>query len=296
MPRPTGLVLLDYDQAPITQRCLRSVAAGTRRPDQIALVENGSQPVDLSDEVLADLGVQALRPGSNIGAAAGRNLAIDHLIRKTDVERLVLLDNDTIVPPDFFALVAETELASLEIGAPLVFDKESGEVIYAGGRYDRHHVPHVIDVWPEGESGRRAVDWAPTAALVFDRETWLRVGDFDAWYEFLWEDVEWCYRAVSLGAQVRVVPQLRIVHDPHQSSGGPFSAGRVRQWAQNGTVFLFDRARVGWGSRVSWIVSELGRVVRELRAGWRPTAMGRLHGLGAGLREVGRRRLRRTAS
>jgi GT2 family glycosyltransferase len=295
VPRPTGLVLLDYDQAAITQRCLRSVAAGTRRPEQIALVENGSHPVDLSEGELAGLGVQVLSPRSNVGAAAGRNLGIDHLIRNTEVERLVLLDNDTIVPADFFALAAETELAPLEIAAPLVFDKGSGEVIYAGGRYDRHHVPHVIDEWPEGESGRRAVDWAPTAALVFDRETWLRVGDFDAWFEFLWEDVEWCYRALSLGAQVRVVPQLRIVHDPHQSSGGPFSAGRVGQWARNGTVFLFDRARVGWGSRLSWIATELGRVVRELRAGWRATAIGRLRGLGAGLREVGRRRFRRAA-
>ncbi len=296
MPHSTGLVLLDYEQAPITQRCLRSVAAGNRRPDQIALVENGGGPVELSDPELAGLGVEVIHLDANAGAAGGRNLGVERLLRSTSIERVVLLDNDTIVPPDFFELVAGLPLAPLEIAAPLVFDKGSGEVIYAGGRYDRHHVPHVIDEWPEGESERRAVEWAPTAALVFDRETWQRVGGFDVWYWFGWEDVEWCYRATSLGAQVRVVPQLRIVHDPHQSSGGPFSAGRVGRWARNGTVFLFDRARVGWPSRVSWIATELGRVLRELRAGWRPTAMGRLRGLGAGLREVCRRRWRRTAS
>lgn len=295
MPHSTGLVLLDYDQAPITQRCLRSVAEGTRRPDEIALVENGRQNVDLSDEGLADLGVQVLRPGSNIGAAAGRNLAIDHLIQETDIERLVLLDNDTIVPSDLFELAAEMELASLEIAAPLVFDKETDEVIYAGGRYDRHHVAEVIDEWPEGESERRAVDWAPTAALVFTGEVWLRVGGFDPWYGFLWEDVEWCHRARALGVLIRVEPRLRVVHEPHQSIGGAFSPERVRQYSRNGTVFLFDAARVGWRSRLSWFGTELGRVIREWREGWRPTAMGRLRGLAQGVSEVARRRLRGSA-
>ncbi len=168
-------------------------------------------------------------------------------------------------------------------------------MIYAGGRYDSHHVPHVIDNWPEGESERRAVEWAPTAALVFDRETWLRVGGFDAWYVFQWEDVEWCHRAVVHGAQIRVVPQLRVVHDSHQSIGRPFSPERVRQWARNGTVFLFETARVGWRSRLSWFVTELGRVIRDWREGWRPTAMGRLRGLAQGVREVARRRLRGSA-
>jgi GT2 family glycosyltransferase len=289
------LVVLDYDQEPITQRCLRSVAAGTRRPDEIVLVENGSA-VDLdSDGELSGLGVQVLRPGTNVGAAAGRNLAVDHLIRDTDVERFVLLDNDTIVPPDFFELAAGVRLAPLEIAAPLVFDKESGALIYAGGRFDRHHVPSVIDEWPEAEEGRREVSWAPTAALAFDRETWLRVGGFDPWFVFSWEDVEWCHRAAAAGGRIRVVPQLRVVHDPHQSGGGPFSPRRVWQWSRNGTVFLFDSARVDRRSRLSWIAGELRSAVRELRAGWRPTAIGRLRGLGAGLREVGRRRRRAAA-
>ncbi|MGA9371045.1 MAG: glycosyltransferase family 2 protein, partial [Solirubrobacterales bacterium] len=282
MPRRIGLVLLDYDQAPITQRCLRSVAAGSRRPDEIVLVENGEAPVDLeSDEALAGLRVRVLRLGRNLGAAGGRNLGVERLLEK-GVGRVVLLDNDTTVPGDFFELVAEASLGGGEVAAPLVLDMDSGEVIYAGGNYDRHHVPGVIAAWPARETGPKEVDWAPTAALVFDREAWLRVGPFDAWYEFLWEDVEWCHRARRRGMVVRVRPRLRVLHEAHQSSGGAFSAERVRHWSRNGTVFLFTTARIGWRSRLSWLGTELGRVVRELRAGWRPTAMGRLRGLAQG--------------
>jgi GT2 family glycosyltransferase len=291
------LVLLDYDQASITQRCLRSVAAGSRRPDGIVLVENGQRPVDLeSDEAVAEMGVHVLRPGRNVGAAAGRNLGLDHLVENTDVERFVLLDNDTTVSPEFFELAAVMPLDPFEIAAPLVLDSESGKVIYAGGRFDRHLRPRVITEWPEGSTERRRVDWAPTAALVFDRDLWLRVGGFDPWYEFLWEDVDWCYRAAGLGAIIRVTPELRVMHEPHQSTGGAFSPERLRLWSRNGTVFLFASARVGWRSRLKWFSLEFGRILRELRAGWTPSAMGRIRGLGEGLREVMRRRHHRARS
>ncbi len=296
MQRRIGLVLLDYDQAPITQRCLRSVAAGNLRPDEIVLVQNGERPVDLeSDPVLAGLGVHVLHPEGNVGAAAGRNLALDHLVESSDVERFVLLDNDTVVPPEFFELAGGRGFEEFEIVAPLVFDMDSDKVIYAGGNHDRNHIPEVIAAWPEGETEPREVDWAPTAALLFDRDSWLRVGGFDVWYEFLWEDAEWCYRAAALGARIRVEPQLRVMHQPHQSSGGPFSPERLRRWSRNGTVFMFETAQGGWRSKLSWFGIELRRVARELRAGWRPSAMGRLRGLAQGLREVMRRRRTRAA-
>ena len=181
----------------------------------------------------------------------------------------------------------------LEIVAPLVLDLETEELIYAGGDYDRHHVPRVISSWPEGSNGRTEVDWAPTAALLLTRETWLRVGNFDAWYEFLWEDVEWCHRALEAGAVIHTEPKLRALHEAHQSTGGAFSGERVRRWSRNGTVFLFDSLHVGWVDGLAWFRLELRRVLAEYRAGWRPTAKGRLRGLLQGIGEVTRRRLAR---
>ena len=289
--------MLDYDQAPTTQRCLRSVAAGTRRPDEIVLVENGERSVDLqSDGALAELGTRVLHPGANIGAAGGRNLALNYLVRNSSVERFVLLDNDTVVPEEFIELVAARSLASLEIAAPLVLDMNSEDVIYAGGRFEGGRIPHILENCPEGVVDSWEVDWAPTVALVFDRDTWMRVGGFDQWYEFLWEDVEWCHRAVGLGAAIRVIPQLRVRHEAHQSSGGFFSPERVRQWSRNGTVFLFQTVEVSWATRLKWIAAELRRAAHEVRLGWTPIALGRLRGVAQGLREVGRRRFRQAGT
>jgi len=288
VPSGIGLVVLDYDQAPVTRRCLASVAAGSR-PDEIVLVENGGPPVDLdSDPTLAELAVTVIRRERNIGAAAARNLAFGHLAEKATVERFVLLDNDTIVAPDFFELVAGSSLERFEIAAPLILDMDTEKVIYAGGRFDRYRYPAVIPDWPAGETEPRRVEWAPTAGLVFDRETWLKVGGFDAWYGFSWEDIEWCDRAVRRGAVIRVEPHLRVLHEAHRSSGGAFSPERLRQWSRNGTVFMFENA--GWRSRLHWFRMELGLILKELRAGWRSAARGRVRGLGQGLLGVIQRR------
>lgn len=279
-----GLVLLDYDQASTTLRCLRSVAAGRQLPDEIVLVENGRRPVEFSsDPELAALGISRLRPGRNVGAAAGRNLGVDHLLRDSEVDRIVLLDNDTVVPAEFFELAADHPLDTLEIVAPLLIDARSGEVFAAGGTFDGRRRPRVVTEWPADRTEAREVDWAPTAALMFGRQTWFRVGPFDPWYRFLWEDTEWCHRAVRAGASIRVVPGLRVVHEPHQSTGGAFNPERVRQWTRNGTVFMFETT--GWRSRFEWLGSELARIVRELRAGarWRSVVRARLRGLAQGL-------------
>ncbi len=293
MSNRIGVVVLDFDQSPITERCLRSLAAGSRSPDAVAVVENGntSAVVDLnSDSALAELPVTVIRPGRNIGAAGGRNLGLNYLARNTDVDVLLVLDNDTTVPPELIELLAERSLEPLEVVAPLVLDMDSGGVFSAGGVFDEDGHPQHLATWPEGSTEPRSVDWAATAALAFGRDTWLRVGGFDNRYGFVWEDAEWCHRAVKSGASIRLVPELRVFHQPHQSGQGPFGVDRVRRYSRNGTVFMVTSMHAGPRSLLRWFGSEFRSMLHELRAGWIRCALARLQGLGQGLLEVRRRR------
>jgi Glycosyl transferase family 2 len=292
----TGVVLLDYDQAEITQDCLRSVASGTRRPDGVVLVENGASPVDVhSDELIASLGVRVLRPGRNIGAAAGRNLGIDALLENALVDRVVLLDNDTVVPPDFFELAAEIEIDPLGVAAPLVLDLDTEEVIYAGGDFDGHRVPEVISEWPEGRSRRKQVDWAPTAALLVTRDGWRRVGGFDPWLR------------VPLGGRRVVLPGARggrgdqcRARAAGDAQGTPVDGGSIQRRAGPAVVAQRHGLPLRSGPR------RMARSVRLARARARTCAAGvasrlethrqRPAARSQGLRETARRRIRSRAS
>ena len=57
-----------------------------------------------------------------------------------------------------------------------------------------------------------AVDQLPGAALMAKREVWEKVGFLNEQYQFLYEDVDWCYRAKKLGFKLMVVPGAQITH------------------------------------------------------------------------------------
>jgi len=56
------------------------------------------------------------------------------------------------------------------------------------------------------------VDQLPGAALVARRETWEKVGNLDPDFKFLWEDVDWSWRARKKGIKLVVVPEAKIIH------------------------------------------------------------------------------------
>jgi len=56
------------------------------------------------------------------------------------------------------------------------------------------------------------VDQLPGAALMANREIWKKVGLLDEKYHFLFEDVDWCWRARKAGIKLKVVPDAKITH------------------------------------------------------------------------------------
>jgi GT2 family glycosyltransferase len=56
------------------------------------------------------------------------------------------------------------------------------------------------------------IDQLPGAALMANRKVWEEVGFLDEDYHFLYEDVDWCYRAKKKGYRLAVVPEAKIFH------------------------------------------------------------------------------------
>lgn len=289
--RPSvGLVILDMDQPDLTLRCLRSVEAGGVLPARIVLVENGRERLDLtslSDGLRSRISV--LTPGVNLGCAGGRNLGLNYLDENTSTDRYVVLDNDTIVPPDFVASVEALVIPPLGVRAPVIESHPSGEVWSAGGFVRpggrivlANHRDHLVDDGVE-------VDWVPGACIVFDAPTWQQVGEFDNWMGFLFEDVDWCVRVPQLGGSIRVVSDITLLHEEHQSMGGPKSVRRAYHWSRNGTVLRRGALALGRVAVLRWSAAQLRLCWRELRAGKSTVALGRLVGLVHGHIESTRR-------
>jgi GT2 family glycosyltransferase len=120
----------------------------------------------------------------------------------------------------------------------------------------------------------RRVDWALGAAMLIPRPAIDAVGGFDERFFFYAEDLEWCWRAHTLGYDVWFEPSA-VVHHVHSASGDQLYGGmRTRAHLRNALRF-YGRAHGAPAAAAWWGVNTAGgaaRMVRALAKRDRPTA------------------------
>ena len=95
-PRGTvGVLLVNWNTARLTAECVDSLRAGTRVPDSIMIVDNGSAPDDLN-QLRALPGVELLPQPENLGFTGANNLGLSELLAR-GAEYVWILNNDTVV-------------------------------------------------------------------------------------------------------------------------------------------------------------------------------------------------------
>lgn len=281
-----GVVVLDYDQMETTIRCLRSVVETEVRPETVVLVENGDSklPEKEREEFQQKINLVVLRPGQNLGCAGGRNLGLAYLADNTDVSTYITLDNDTLVPSDFFSQVKKLDVGSLTVYAPVINNLDGS--LWCGGVIQADGTPEINRSIPEADGNYAPVDWAPGACLIFARETWDKVGEFDVWMNFYFEDTDWCMRVQSAGGCVHLDPELRLKHEKHSSLDEKGEARRTRFWARNGTVFRADSMNGDVSILSIWGADQMQALFADLTDKNFQTAVARANGLLEGINEA----------
>ncbi len=119
------VIVVNWNAADLTSRCLRSIEATEWPPDalDIVVVDNGS--IDGSLEILRRRHptCRFIANGANLGFAEGCNRALGDL---DAVDHVALVNNDTVVEPDWLAPMVEMMDGDPRIGAVsprMVFDR-----------------------------------------------------------------------------------------------------------------------------------------------------------------------------
>jgi GT2 family glycosyltransferase len=240
-----SIVVVTHDNLVFTRLCLESVLANTAADDfELIVVDNGSK--DGTQAYLSRLSerharVRAILNGSNLGFAPACNQGLV-LARGDD---LVLLNNDTMVPPGWLGRL-QRHLRNPEVGL-------------AGPVTNRIGTESEIDVdyatwgeflaFAEGLAERQAGKWLEIRTLAMfclamRRQTYLQLGPLDERYEVgLLEDDDYADRARGAGYQLRCIEDA-IVHHFGEASFGKLvpSGDHARILAANK-----DRYREKWG-------------------------------------------------
>lgn len=175
---------------------------------EILVVDQSEAPVAIPDG-LAD---RVLRPGRNLGFAAGTNLGIE----AATGDWIATVNDDAVVEPGWLAAL----LAALEAD-PRAAAAQGVNILYGTDRADgcglswnrwwqAVQIGHGKAV--PVDSGVREVFGVSATAAVYRRQALLDAGGFDSRLVSYYEDVDLAVRLRAAGWHALLVPQARARH------------------------------------------------------------------------------------
>jgi GT2 family glycosyltransferase len=256
--RKLTISLLNVNQAQLTINILDKLA-GLSDEDwsiQMILVDNGScddQLNELSDWFLANKDrcaeVLFVNASRNLGANGGRNVAL----RLASNNRILILDNDLILPDDSSWLEAlwqrmENDPQAGIVGPMLVFADYPDIVQGAGiGLTDRGRVAYLNRAEPVDSVTPTQVEVvaSPAACWLLRREAQQAVGLFsDEFYPMQYWDVDFCVRLVLAGWKILCDRSVRIKHIENVTTRNLKDHPYARVSVRHGMQFREKWARV----------------------------------------------------
>jgi len=220
-----SVVILSWNTKDLLEQCLKSIPFSM----EIIVVDNGS--TDNTLQLLDSLkwpNLKVIKNIANLGFAKGNNQGIK--IATGDL--IMLLNSDTVVQKG--ALEKLVEFYKQQNDKNLAF---SPLLLNFDGTIQEHYYMRFPNLWQIflyhhplwrffalktplkrlilnqiSNHQPKEVEQLPGAALMASKEVWQKVGLLDEGYQFLYEDVDWCWRAKKMGVKLMVVPGAKIAH------------------------------------------------------------------------------------
>jgi len=213
----TAVVILNWNGREDTLACLESLAAALSPGDRAVVVDNGSG--DGSVEAVRGRFPEAacIENGENLGFAGGNNAGLSWALERR-FRRIMLLNNDTIVPAELLAELNGYLDGHPEVGVvqPLLVNASNPGLIDSSGQ-EIFRFPGARDRQmgvPVEEAPQRPcpVFGACAAAALFRREALEEVGLLDEDFFVLLEDADLMFRLRCAGWEANLVPGVRVDH------------------------------------------------------------------------------------
>lgn len=222
-----GIVISNYNGWQDTVQCLESLQKQTYRNFEIILLDDAStnDSVQQLQKHLTENTV-FLPQEANSGFAAVNNVGMRRALAD-GCDWVLLLNNDTVVAPDFLeTLLRETPAGAVSCPKMLFLDPPH-EIWFAGGELDRAtgKVKHLGGHEKDGPAfaEKKQVSFITFCCVLLPRQVVEEVGFLDETLFMYCEDVDYCIRLADAGVPLWLLPDARIWHKAGGSAGGMLS-------------------------------------------------------------------------
>lgn len=223
-----AILIVNWNRCQDTLECLRSLQKITYPNYRIILVDNGSKDDSVTAVKAEFPTVKIIQSARNLRFAGGNNLGLRDVLDHGD-DLCLLLNNDTIVAPDFLDRLVDTAMMGSNIslvGPKILYYHRPDVIWFAGGvikpvwGYVRHYGLRQID--REEFNQPKEVSFLTGCCMLIHRKILEKVGFLDEDFYLYSEDADYCLRVKNAGYKLFYEPKARIYHKVSQSTGGSY--------------------------------------------------------------------------
>ncbi|MEX2426247.1 MAG: glycosyltransferase family 2 protein [Thermomicrobiaceae bacterium] len=233
----TSIIIVNYNGKHLLEDCLDGLQAQTRAPDEVIVVDNGSQDGSIAFLRCRYPWARLIESGENLGFSAGNNRGI----RSSSGDVVVLLNNDTVPSPGFVEEIVrplESDTHWSAVAGIMLFSSDPNRIATAGIEVFENGLALDRDVgrlWRE-RSGQVEVFGPSGGAVAFRRSALFDVELFPEPFFLYLEDVDLAWRLKLRRHRTVVNPAAWTLHvySASATEGSPlknFYLARNRAWA-----------------------------------------------------------------
>jgi GT2 family glycosyltransferase len=244
----TYIVVLQYNNSEKTKQCLASLQRLRYLNAHLVIIDNGSREEEREaiEEYIEkhNLVCHFIAHKENRGFSGGMNPGIRYAL-KNNADYVMLLNNDTLVPPDILEKMIDTAENDRHIGIVGPIIDEGNHKTYGGAiQWLKPELKHLAQ-----PSITYEPDFLTGACWLVGREVLKEIGLLDEDYFLYFEDVDYCMRVKKQGYTLALAHNVLISH--------AVSSTTKKYWDRNAifrlhyrNALLFNRRYGPWWVKI----------------------------------------------
>lgn len=225
-----AIILVNWNGYKDSSNCLKSLRDIQYANYSIILVDNGSK--DHSGDRLKQEfpEIILIKNEENLGFTGGNNKGLEYALAK-GFELLLLLNNDTIVSPNFANILSQG-INGDGVGAiqPKIMYNQQREVIWnAGSRFSAIFSFPMTIGFNKKDRGqfdhKKEIPWITGCCFLVKSSVIREIGLLDDQFFAYYEDVDWSLRIRKAGYRLIFEPEAKIYHEVGRSDQQRSSEG-----------------------------------------------------------------------
>ncbi len=251
-----SIIILNYNKHQYTIDCLRSLTNQTYKKFEVILVDNGSEYslfLKLKKELKHFknlIEIILIKLNKNLFFTGGNNKAI----KFANGEHICLLNNDTVVEPNFIENMVNFLETNSNVGmiSPKIKGYKNKNFLWNTGAEINFRSPNISRIrglWEYDPTDQKyneilLIDYAVGTALFVKKEVIDQIGLLDEIFFMYFEEVEWNFRAKKCGYTNYYVPTTIVYHKISRFINKKASILKQFFLNRNKQIFIWKHAKL----------------------------------------------------